>query len=114
MLLEKQKHCALRQSSVDVVYQAGEVHKITYLIPSGLDAATTTPQQNGTITIADDQMQIIGFVSNESIQIFDASGRLLKQVKADEKGSQTISLSAFPAGTYIVKSQQQSSKFIRK
>ena len=113
-VVREAKTLRLTTSSVDVVYQAGEVYKITYLIPSGLDAATTTPQQNGTITIADEQMQIIGFVPNESIQIFDASGRLLKQVKADEKGSQTISLSAFPAGTYIVKSQQQSSKFIRK
>ena len=113
-VVREAKTLRLTTSSVDVVYQAGEVHKITYLIPSGLDAATTAPEQKGTITVSDDQMQILSLIHNEAIRIFDAGGRLIKQVKADEKGSQTISLSAFPAGTYIVKSQQQSSKFIRK
>ena len=59
-VVREAKTLRLTTSSVDVVYQAGEVHKITYLIPSGLDAATTAPGQKGTITVSDDQMQIIG------------------------------------------------------
>ncbi|MCI6161379.1 MAG: T9SS type A sorting domain-containing protein [Prevotella sp.] len=100
-------------TEVDIVYPVGEVHKITY------DEATDIGQSaleadKGSVGITDNVMSLSGFAAGETVRIFDAAGRLAGQYKTDATGALRINLSEFEKGVYIVKTNHQSSKFIRK
>lgn len=98
----------------DVVYQAGEVLKITFEDVGGIEGTTADDPSRGVVSVDGDFMLLSGFQPGEQVYIFDVSGKLVFSQTIGDSGSLRIGLSDFSRGIYLLKTNHQSSKFIKK
>ena len=70
---------------------------------------------NSRVTIGTDgQLRATGLKAGSMLTVYDAAGRTLHQQAVGAGGQVTVSLSAQPAGTYLVKIDHQPTLKIRK
>ena len=65
------------------------------------------PVRNGILKLEGAQLDTI-----KSVQIYDISGKLMQTLKQPFKTSNSIRLQNLPKGVYILKADEQSTKFI--
>ena len=66
------------------------------------------------ISIAGDNIEVKDAGTGETISLYSVSGSLLMQVKTDNSGMATLSISSFPKGIYIIHSKITSLKITKK
>lgn len=59
-------------------------------------------------------MQASGLEAGTQLQLFDAAGRKVAQVRVSASGTASVGLQSLPQGTYIVKSTTSTYKILKK
>ena len=87
------------------VYFADDVTPTTNAIEA-LPAGT-----NGQlIRVGKAQADLYGYAPGTAVSVYDTAGRQLSTLKADAQGRATVTLTALPQGTYIIKANQSTLK----
>ena len=103
----------LTTATATVELQTAEVAKV-YLATTTIDTAVREVTQDGKVRLSADHAVLSGYAPREAVGLYATDGRLLKQLATDANGHLTITLSQLRAGTYIIKTKQQSIKFTKK
>ena len=101
----------LTTNSVNVEFQSSKVSKV-YL--STTTAIEKVKAAEGKIYLQQDAVFLKGFGANEPVALYGTDGNQLWQQRTDNDGLLMFSLSSLPQGIYIIKTNHQSVKIIKK
>ena len=102
----------ITSNTVSVEFPSSNVSKV-YLSTS-TDAIGNVKTTEGKILLHKDVIVMKDFCANEPISLYGADGKQLWQQSADGSGQLVFSLNSLSQGIYIIKTNHQSFKIIRK
>ena len=103
----------LTTTSTSLEFKTSEVAKV-YVATSTTGIANATKETAGKMELVGDMLVLTGYDPHEPVSLFTSDGKMLQRQKTDDQGYLTISLSQLQTGIYIIKTKQQSIKFIKK
>ena len=101
----------LTTNNTNVEFQSSKVSKV-YL--STATAIEKVKAAEGKIHLQQDAVILKGFGANEPVALYGTDGNQLWQQRTDNDGLLMFSLSSLPQGIYIIKTNHQSVKIIKK
>lgn len=108
----EQGKLVIMTNSVRTEYSIKDVLRYTF---DGADTSISTPDPTDTgFTQKGDDIYVHGIQAGTAVQLYNLSGILLENRRADGQSSIHFSLTSHPAGTYIVKVGSQSLKFMKR
>ena len=93
--------------------KTSEVAKV-YVTMSTTGVLNTTKETLGKMEQVGDMLVLTGYEPHESVSLFTTDGKILQRQRTDDQGYLAISLGQLQTGIYIIKTKQQSIKFIKK
>jgi hypothetical protein len=93
--------------------KTSEVAKV-YVTTSATGIVNVTEKTSGKMEQAGDMLILTGYESHETVSLFSSDGKMLQRHATDDQGYLTIPLGQLQTGIYIIKTKQQSIKFIKK
>ena len=103
----------LTTSNTSVELSAESISKV-YLATSSPTTVLKVKGPAGSAQLKESQLFLSGYQPGERVSLFHADGRLLQHRSIGDDGTLTLSLEQLPSGIYIVKTNHQSIKIIKK
>ena len=103
----------LTTSNTSVELSAESISKV-YLAVSSPTAVQKVKTPVGSALLKESLLFLSGFQPGERVSLYHADGRLLMHRSISSGGTLTLSLEQLPSGIYIVKTNHQSIKIIKK
>lgn len=106
---------ALTAEGVSLEYTPSELLKVTTgeveNVSSGIEELNA---EQGDIQVSGGFVRLSGFMPDESVRVYSASGVLKSSFTTSSDGSLTISISDLPSGISIIKTNKQSIKITKR
>lgn len=103
----------LTASDTQVLYDADIVQKV-YLSESVNNGTRITAPQSSRFEVAAGAIKASGLTPGSMMTAYTADGKLIASQKVDESGAASLSISLSHKGVIIIKTKNQSFKYIRK
>ena len=106
----------LTTANATVELQSSEIVKIYLSATEAVDPTDVGRMKtaDGSFSISGDCVQLSGYQAGEWVSLYSADGRLLRQLSVGIDGSLIISLASQSSGIFIIKTNHQFIKIIRK
>lgn len=99
-------------TQTQISFPLDEVSKFTYEgIAEAIDAVEASALH---IRQTSERIEIDGLSNNALVELYTVDGRLMTSTRAEEAKTTMVSLTAFPAGTYIINAGGTSYKFLKQ
>ena len=103
----------LTTTTTTMELKTSEVAKV-YVALSTTGVVHVTKETLGKMERVGNTLVLTGYEPNESVSLFTTDGKMLQHQSTDDQGYLVISLGQLQTGIYIIKTKQQSIKFIKK
>lgn len=72
-------------------------------VVNAIESAETDGGVQPVVRVTHAGIELSGFALGTKAQVYDMTGKMLKQLSINQNGRQTVSISDLPQGTYIIK-----------
>ena len=103
----------LTTTNTTVELSAESISKV-YLAAGSPTAVQEVKSPVGDVQLKESQLFLSGYQSGGRVSLYHADGQLLQHKSVSDDGTLTLSLEQLPSGIYIVKTNHQSIKIIKK
>lgn len=113
-IITNELNISVVSKNTNIMYAYSDVKKITFEeLTTGI---TNTPVANinGSITFTESNILFRGFNPLEQVFIYNTSGLLISKHSVNNQGNLDVNTSCLGKGLYIVKTNSQSFKFLKK
>jgi len=101
-------------TKAEVQYQAKEIAKVYVVQITDPTGILETTGNLGTVKLTDESVLLNGFAPSEDVLVYTLNGSLVESYKVMMDGRLIISLANLSKGVYLIKTNHQSFKIIRK
>lgn len=101
------------KSGTPVKHQMSDIAKIVLDDHNITDGITGTANSALSISTDGSDIRIAGATAGAKIEIYDTAGRIISRTSCHE-GNGTVNVGSYPTGTYIIKADGVTRKFIKR